>query len=215
MVEVGDRLQGTAWGCALRAAGTALPATRHCLDFFLCLDALPSPGPSRLGNSLISLIPASAGAEPPPGPPHQGYHARTWQASDAWAPVVRDTQQQATKAAGHSQEAKQQHRHQSTTAGQGPAEWLIWAGGSFRHSGRAPLWQTPSLLVFSQGSSQRPPKPLVESQAGVAVAPQFSTGPPPPAVGEGGSLLHNKGANVNGTLIPRQARLPAPDFPQR
>lgn len=127
---MGDRLQGTAWGCALRAAGTALPATRHCLDFFLCLDVLPSPGPSRLGNSLISLIPASTGAEPPPGPPHQGYHARTRQASDAWAPVVRDTQHQATKAAGHSQEAKQHHRHQCTTTGQGPAERLIWAGGS-------------------------------------------------------------------------------------
>lgn len=90
VAEVGERLQGTAWGCALRAAGTALPVTRHRLDFFLCWDTLPSPGPSRLGNSLISLIPASPGAKPPPGPPRQGYHTRTWQAQDPWAPVVRD-----------------------------------------------------------------------------------------------------------------------------
>lgn len=73
VVEVGERLQGTAWGSALRVASTALPTTRHCLDFFLCWDTLPSPGPSRLGNSLISLIPASLGAKPPPGPPHHGY----------------------------------------------------------------------------------------------------------------------------------------------
>lgn len=115
VVEVDERLQGSAWGCALRAAGTALPATRHCLDFFLCWDALPSPGPSRLGNSLISLIPGSPGAEPPLGPPHRGYHARTWQAPDAWAPVLGDVQHHATKSAGHSQEPRQHHRHQCTT----------------------------------------------------------------------------------------------------
>lgn len=36
VAEVGERLQGSAWGCALRAASSALPTTRHCLDFFLC-----------------------------------------------------------------------------------------------------------------------------------------------------------------------------------
>lgn len=49
-----------------------------------------------------------------------------------------------------------------------------------RQSVRALSWQTPSLLVSSQGPLLGPPKPLVASWAGVPIAPQFLTWPGPP-----------------------------------
>lgn len=142
--ELGTRSQGCAWDHALRVAGTVLPAVCRCQDFFLCRDALPSPGPPRLENSLIHPVPASPGAEPllRPG------QAAAGQAPDTWAPAGRNAQHHATaaglapRAAGHSQEPRQHcGPHRCMATGQGPAAGAnlgtvdLWHAATGHHPG--------------------------------------------------------------------------------
>lgn len=109
---------GALHGAVLSGRPALLCPPRVTAWTFSCAGTLsPPPDLPVWGIHWISLIPASPGAEPPPGPPHQGYHGRTWQMSDAWAPVVRVAQHHATKAAGHSQEPSQHHRQQCTITG--------------------------------------------------------------------------------------------------
>lgn len=82
--ELGARSRGCAWGCALGAARTALPAARRSQDFFLCRDSL-LPRTSPFGKFIDSWRPGlglSCG---------RGQDvAAAGQAPDAWAVVGRD-----------------------------------------------------------------------------------------------------------------------------
>lgn len=90
-------------------------------------------------------------------------------------------------------------------------------GGPVACSHRAPSRQPPSLPVSTQGLQGliEPPHGIRGGSLCCPPSPPHGQSSPSLALGEGGSPRHNKAANVNGTLIPRQAALPAPDFPPR
>lgn len=223
--ELGARSRGCVWGCALGAARTALPAARCSQDFFLCRDSL-LPRTSPFGKFIDSWRPGlglSCG---------RGQDVvAAGQAPDAWAVVGRDAPLPAglpepgclprlsgtARGVARSLEGTE-HRGDTWLQGRGRAgTWAVLGkGGAAGRSTTAPSASPQPCLQQRNGTAGM-------GRAPPGRGPRCPPGPPgcpcgqapPRALREGGSPRHNKAANVNGTLIPRGAALPAPNFPPR
>lgn len=206
----GAGTRSCACGRAPGAAGTALPAPRRHRDLFLCRDA-PSPPPALPGRGEIRPI---------PGPRcHQGRDvtaakmspgARSWVGSDA------------QHRGWHNREPTRHHSPRFMVTRKGlvtsahPGKGEPWgAAPGHRPGSPTPGWhRTRDAHDLPNPPGQ--PKPAVPAVPTARVPPCSVPHAVSPAwVRATVGAPQQSGLNVNGTLIRRRARLPAPDFPAR